>query len=324
MIRAIIDDLLEVSVVGSFSRIGPVIRRRLFRWRSPVPGSLSGRTALVTGPTSGLGRETARALAALGARVVLVGRSQERLTELRDELIALHGEDRFPVVLGDMSSLASVRAATDGIVRTEARLDILVDNAGAIYPQRIESVDGIEATLAVLAVCPFALVSGLLPLLRRSPDGRVIAVTSGGMYTQAVDIEDIAGAQRPYSGARAYARAKRVQVALIREWARRTTGSSLTFVAMHPGWTDTPGLAEQLPGFYRMMRPLLRSLEEGADTIVWLATTGEVADLNGRLVLDRRTRPFDRLPATHLDGAERRRLWDIVAGLARAGAGSSP
>jgi NAD(P)-dependent dehydrogenase (short-subunit alcohol dehydrogenase family) len=313
-IRSVVDDALEVSVVASFSRLGPAIRRRLHRWQAPPPDALIGRTALVTGPTSGIGRVAAEALAALGARVILVGRSEERLRDRHDELVARHGEDRFPIVVADMGSLRSVRAAAETVLATEDRLDVLVDNAGAIYPERIEGPDGIEATLAILAVGPFVLVGGLLPLLRRTPDPRVIAVTSGGMYTQAVDLSDLDGSSRPFSGPRAYARAKRVQVALVREWARRTPGH-ITFVSMHPGWADTPGLADQLPGFYRVMRPLLRTPSQGADTIVWLATTSLAPAWNGRLFLDRRVRPFDRLPATRLSASDRRRLWDIVVGL---------
>ena len=147
-LRPIADDLLEVTVVGSFSRIGPAIRRRLFRWTPPPPDVLAGRTVLVTGPTSGLGRQVVDELAALGARVVLVGRYRERLTAVRDELVARHGADRFPTVVADMASLTSVRAATDRILATEPRLDVLIDNAGAIFPERTTSPDGIESTLA--------------------------------------------------------------------------------------------------------------------------------------------------------------------------------
>ena len=83
---------------------------------------------------------------------------------------------------------------------------------------------------------------------------------------------------------------------------------------MHPGWSDTPGLAESLPGFYRVMRPLLRTPEQGMDTIVWLATHPDPAAIDGRLFLDRRPRPFDRVPSTRLSAADRRRLWELVAG----------
>ena len=315
---SLIDTALEVSVVGSFSRVGFQVRRWLFGWAAPADGSLAGRTALVTGPTSGLGRETVDGLAELGARVVLVGRSATRLAAVRDALVAAHGEDRFPIVVADMGSLVSVRAAVAQVLASEERLDILVDNAGAIYPERLIGPDGIEATLAIMAVAPFVLISGLLPLLERSGDGRVISVTSGGLYTQALDLDDLQWATETFSGPRAYARVKRVQTTLVREWARRlrTAGrTSVTINAMHPGWADTPGLAEQLPGFYDTMRPLLRSAAEGVDTIIWLATEPGAGAGGGRLYLDRRPRPFDRVPSTRVSAADRRRLWDIVVGL---------
>ena len=316
--RSLIDEILEVSVVGSFSRAGFWIRRRVFGWGSPPDGSLVGRTVLVTGPTSGLGRETAGQLAALGARVVLVGRSEAKLAVLRDELVALHGEDRFPVVVADMGSLASVRAAVAQVLATEERLDIVVDNAGAIYPDRIIGPDGIEATLTIMAVAPFFLISGLLPLLERTGDARVICVTSGGMYTQPINLDDLQWETEAFSGPRAYARVKRVQVTLVREWARRLRAarrSGVAINAMHPGWADTPGLAEQLPGFYDTMRPVLRSVAEGVDTIIWLATAPGAGTDGGRLYLDRRPRPFDRVPGTRLSATDRRRLWDIVVSL---------
>jgi NAD(P)-dependent dehydrogenase (short-subunit alcohol dehydrogenase family) len=254
----------------------------------------------------------------MGARVILVGRSAERLTAVRDALVATHGEDRFPIVVADMGSLASVRAAIDRIIETEPRLDVLVDNAGAIFPERSESPDGIEATLAVLVVGPFVLVSGLLPLLRRTPGARVVCVTSGGMYTQKLDLDDLQSTVVPFSGPRAYARAKRAQVALVREWARRLRGTGVTINAMHPGWADTPGLAETLPGFYRAMRPVLRSPAEGVDTIAWLAADPAGAATSGSLYLDRRPRPFDRVPGTRLSAGDRRRLWDMIVALSGA------
>lgn len=315
---SLIDDALEVTVVGSFSRVGFKVRRQVFGWTAPADGSLTGRTALVTGPTSGLGRETAGALAALGARVVLVGRSEAKLASVREALIAEHGEDRFPAIVADMGSLASVRAAVEQVLATESRLDVLIDNAGAIYPERTVGPDGIEATMAIMAVNPFVLISGLLPLMERSGDARVVTVTSGGMYTQALDLDDLQWATGAYSGPRAYARVKRMQVALVRERARRLRAAGRTGVrinAMHPGWADTPGLAEQLPAFYDAMRPILRSPAEGADTILWLATDPTAGSIGGQVFLDRRPRPFDRLPSTRLTAADRARLWDIVVGL---------
>ncbi len=311
-----VDAMLEISVIGSFSRIGPVVRGRLFAWTEPEPGALTGRTVLVTGPTSGLGLAATWALADLGARVILVGRSASRLERLHEALVAAHRADRFPVVVADLGSLASVAAAVDRILATEPRLDVLVDNAGAIHASRSVSPDGIESTLAILVVGPFALETGLDSLLRRTPGSRVIAVTSGGMYAQRLPLDDLQFAAGHYDGTRAYARAKRAQVTLMREWSRRRRGS-VAFAAMHPGWADTPGLAEALPGFHRVMRPLLRSTAQGIDTIVWLATRPDPAVIDGRLYLDRRPRPFDRVRSTRLSARDRRRLWDLVAELAR-------
>jgi len=322
--RSAIDGFLELSVFGSFSRLGILIRRKIFDWTSVSDWSLVGKTILVTGPTSGLGRVTAVALARLGARVILVGRSVERLGQVHDYLVAAHGEDRFPIVVADMGSLASVRAAVTEILEREARLDLIVDNAGGIFLERTMSPDGIEATFAISVVGPFALVDGLLPLMERTGGGRIIAVTSGGMYTQALDLDDLGSQRVAYTGALAYARAKRAQTALVRERARRLalSGSSVTINAMHPGWADTPGLADTLPTFHRLMGSFLRSPEEGADTIVWLAADPAAARLSGGLFLDRRPRPFDRVPTTRVSAADRRRLWDAVAGLAGISSGA--
>ncbi len=186
---------------------------------------------------------------------------------------ARHGEDRFPIVVADMASLASVRGAVAEILATEPRLDVLIDNAGAIYPTRRESPDGIEATLAVLVVGPFALISGLLPLLRADGGGRVISVTSGGMYTQAVDLADLEWRdERVFGRARLREGEADPDGAWCASGAVASRDRGVVVNAMHPGWADTPGLAESLPRFYRVMRPLLRTPAQGVDTIVWLAS----------------------------------------------------
>ena len=312
--RDALDWLLELSIVGSFSRGGYVVRQRLYAWDEPARDALAGRTVLITGPTSGLGRATAEAMAAMGARVVLVGRSAERLGAVRDELSERYGEDRFPIVVADMSSLESVREAVAQVLISEPRLDVLIDNAGAINAERRVTDDGMEATFATMVAGPFVLIDGLLPLLEASGDGRVINVVSGGMYAQPLPLDDLQFERATYDGTRAYARAKRASTALMREWSRRYRGR-VRFDAMHPGWADTPGLAESLPGFYGFMRPFLRSPAEGADTISWLASEVPSERPFGRLYLDRRSRPFDRVRATRLSAAERQRLWDDLARL---------
>ncbi len=310
--RELIDTLLEISIVGSFSRPGYLARRRLFGWRDPRPDALAGKTVLVTGATSGLGRATTDELAALGARVILLSRTGEKLEAVRDELIEIHGEDRFPIVVADMSSLASVKAGVDQILATESRLDVFVDNAGAIHEERRETDDGIEATFATMVVGPFLMVSGLMSMLEAGSDGRVISVVSGGMYAQRLPLDDLQYRRGEFNGTLAYARAKRASALLSREWARRGRGGDVRFNAMHPGWADTPGLAKSLPGFYDAMGPLLRTPAEGIDTVIWLATAERAGRPGGNLYLDRRPRPFDRVPATRSSAAQRRRLWDLV------------
>jgi hypothetical protein len=135
------------------------------------------------------------------------------------------------------------------------------------------------------------------------------------MYAQALDLDDLESRHGAYSGTRAYARAKRAQTALMREWARRLRPDAIACMAMHPGWADTPGLAEALPAFHRLMRQLLRTPAEGVDTIAWMAALPDPAAASGRLFLDRRARPFDRVPGTRLTLGDRRRLWDRVVEL---------
>lgn len=322
------DAALEVSVVGSFTSVGYATRRALSAWPAVPPGALTGQTALVTGANSGIGLATACAFAELGARVILAGRSRGPLESVRLELMHEHADNRFPVVEVDMGSLGSVRRAVEEIRTTEARLDVIVDNAGAVFGTRTESPDRIEATLATMVVGPFALVSELLPLLRRSAvtsgrAPRVISVASGGMYLQEVEFGDLEWRTRPWDGLRAYAQAKRIQVAIMRERHRREgkgvlrgRAAPIRFTAMHPGWVDTPGVAASIPRFRDLLGPWLRSAAQGADTIVWLAADPAADAAGGRLYLDRRPRPFDRLPFTRLDAEARRRLWDLVSQLA--------
>lgn len=246
--RILADQLLELLVIPSFTRTGYAVRRRLFAWEDPATWSLAGRTVVLTGPTSGLGREAAGSLARMGARLVLVGRDPGRLEAVRSDLVTSTGNDAIVTAVADMSSLASVRAAADRILATESRIDVIVDNAGAMFAERQLTPEGLERTFATMVLGPFVLVSRLLPRLAESPDPRIVAVTSGGMYTQALPLHDLAFERGSYAGALAYARAKRAQVALVREWARRLRGQGVSVNAMHPGWADTPGLAASLPG----------------------------------------------------------------------------
>jgi NAD(P)-dependent dehydrogenase (short-subunit alcohol dehydrogenase family) len=310
--RDLIDDFAEVLVVPSFTRMGFGLRSRLYGWPGAETHSMAGRTVVLTGPTSGLGRAAAGSFARMGARLVLVGRDARRLERSRNELVAEMPGLSARTVVADMASLASVRAAATEILGEEPRLDVVVDNAGTMLPTREVTDEGFERTFATMVLGPFVLVARLMPRLLESPDGRLVAVTSGGMYTQSLPLDDLGYERGAYDGARAYARAKRAQVALVREWARRLRGTGVIANAMHPGWADTPGLEASLPGFAKLVGGQLRSAAQGADTMVWLAAAPDARTRTGRLFLDRRVRPFDRIPSTRLSYADRSMLWDTV------------
>jgi NAD(P)-dependent dehydrogenase (short-subunit alcohol dehydrogenase family) len=148
----------------------------------------------------------------------------------------------------------------------------------------------------------------LLPVLAESPDPRVIFMSSGGMYTQALPAADPEYRNGRYRGAIAYARTKRMQVALTPILAERWAAQQVSVYCMHPGWADTPGVSDALPLFRMVTGPLLRSPEEGADTAVWLAATTP-APPTGRFFHDRRPRPEHYLPFTRESDRDRQSLW---------------
>jgi NAD(P)-dependent dehydrogenase (short-subunit alcohol dehydrogenase family) len=304
------DAALELTVVGSFSRLGIDARRRLFRWVDPPPDALSERVALVTGASSGLGLAAARGLAALGARVVQLGRDRERTERARALIQRETGSGDLQVVVADLSRLDDVRRATDEITETGDRLDVLIHNAGTLIHRHERTVDGWELTAQTHVVGPFLLTSRLLGLLEHS-GGRVITVTSGGMYSSGLDLDRLAAPEADsFDGVKAYARAKRAQVVLNEQWAARFRGTGVTFHVMHPGWADTEGVRSSLPAFHRMMGPILRSPDQGVDTTLWLASADQPRRTNGELWLDRHRRRTVHLPGTSVSAADAARLWD--------------
>jgi dehydrogenase/reductase SDR family member 12 len=314
LIGGVTDAVLEASVVGSFSRLGYAARSRLLPEFTDSPArSLSGQTVLITGATSGIGLAAAIRLASLGAQVSFLARSHDRAIQAR-ERIAAASPDRGLIEfdLADITDLDSVRAFAARWAQGHDRLDVLIHNAGALYPGYRTAPSGLEQTVAGQLVAPFLLTSLLLggPLQR----GRVITVSSGGMYTQPLSLAGLNPSPASYRGTTAYARVKRAQVELSREWARRQPGAGTAFHSMHPGWAATPGLTGTLPRFARLMGPLLRTPEEGADTIVWLASADPGQLGTGQFWLDRRTRPIHRFPGPDAaDEAEVRRVWEWTA-----------
>ncbi len=310
-----VDAALEACVVPGFSRIGLAVRSRLlpeFTGGDPLPAD--GKTVIITGATSGIGYAAAVALARRGAAVHFLTRGRDRGERARRAIAAESGSTRISYGLADLEDLAAVRDFASEFSANHDRLDVLIHNAGAIYPEFRTDAAGTELTVLSQVVAPFLLTRLLMPALLAAAPSRVITVSSGGMYTQRLDPATLQLPRSRYQGVTAYAKAKRAQVALSREWARRTAGTGIAFHAMHPGWVNTPGVAAALPGFYRATRPILLTPGQGADTIVWLATMPPERLGSGRFWHDRRPRPEYLLPWTRgQDPGTVRKLWDQLA-----------
>jgi dehydrogenase/reductase SDR family protein 12 len=307
MIAALLDTLLDRTVVGGYASVGYRLRART--WDPADLRRMDGQAVLVTGATSGLGRAAAEGFARLGASVRLLARSAERGEQARAAIVAATGNDDVRVGLCDLSRLADVRAFAARFAAQEPRLDVLVNNAGVLPAARTLTDEGHELALATNVLGPFLLTNLLTPLLTASAPARIVTVSSGGMYAQRLRVDDLQSAGGSFDGAAVYARTKRAQVILTEQWGRRLAGTGVVAHAMHPGWADTPGIAESLPRFHRVAGPLLRSAEEGADTIVWLGAAAEPLESTAGFWHDRRRRPTHRVPWTKETAADRDRLW---------------
>ncbi len=302
-LRRAADLALEATVLPSFTRIGPAVRRRLFGWEDLPPDRLTGQVVVVTGATSGLGAVIAEGVGRAGAQVEVVGRNEDRgaagVADLRRHGVAA----RFR--RADLSELDEVRALAEALRADHDRIATIVHNAGALLPARTETSDGLEVTWATMVVAPHLLTRLLADRLDRA-----VWMSSGGMYLQDVDLDDLGWARRPWSGSRVYAQAKRAQIDLVHEATER--GEAPLQVAMHPGWADTPGVEAGLPGFRKVMGPLLRRPAAGADTAIWLAGAPDEDLSPGAFYLDRRPRGTVRWPGTATSPADRQRLRAIV------------
>ena len=308
-----LDELLDLTVVGSFTNIGHAVRSR--SWSDELP-RLEGKTVIVTGATSGLGRAAAEQLARMGAGLRLVGRSESKLDIARKEIIAATGNDDVGTYVADFSSMAQIRNLAAALLEREPRIDVLINNAGALITERRETAEGIESTLATNLLSHFLLTNLLIPRLEASTPARIINVSSGGMYTQRIRVRDLQSTRGQYQGSIAYARAKRGQMILTELWAERLAERGVVVHAMHPGWADTPGVEKSLPVFRKVTKPFLRTPEQGADTIVWLAASDEAAETSGRFWHDRQPRPKHRLKGTVEAPEDRQGLWDALNELA--------
>ena len=304
-----LDALLEHAFFVGYTSLGYSLRRP--GWDpSDLEADLTGCHIAVTGANSGLGYAMAEHLAMLGAELSLVARARDSGEEARQAIVDRTGNPAVHLELADLSSLAAVRALAGRLVEGYDRIDVLIHNAGALLHERQESVDGVELTFATHVLGPFLLTGLLVPLLRVGAPSRVIWVSSAGMYTQRLDVEDLQSERGDFNGTVAYAQAKRAQVMLAELWAERLAGTGVSVHSMHPGWVDTPGLQRSLPTFYRLFWLVLRTPPQGADTAIWLAAAPELGGDSGCFWCDRRPRPTHKLPGTRSGPEAYQRLWD--------------
>ncbi len=307
-----VDVAMDLAVVPGFSAIGYRIRRRMFGWQPPW---LEGRVVMVTGANSGLGKAAVLDLARCGAEVHMVCRNGAKGESARNEIAALTGAEPALHVC-DLSDLGAVRAFVADFIASEEDLDVLINNAGVMPPERRMTPAGIELTFATNVLGPFLLTELLLPVIAESDDGRVITMSSGGMYSTGFDLDDPQLLRPTYRPTATYAHTKRAEVMLTEEWNDRSGEADPVFYSVHPGWAVTPGMSEALPLFHRLLGPILRTPAEGADTAVWLCGAAPEEAPGGDFFEDRRARPKHRIPSTSDTAEDRRALHELCAEMA--------
>lgn len=296
------DAFLDATVVLSFGRSGFARHALKFR-EEDFPPRLDGRRVLVTGASSGIGLATATELCERGADVFLLCRSTARGQKAAVAISRQVTGGRVSVEELDVSSLESVRALARRFRRK--RIDVLVHNAGVLPDDFRQTPDGLELTVATNVAGPHVLTSLLLDRLAASADPRVVFVSSGGMYPTKLDLDRLFRPKQPFDGVAAYSQTKRAQVVLARLLAERHP--DITFASMHPGWADTPAVRTSLPRFHSLTRGILRTPEQGADTVVWLAGS-RAKPRSGGFYFDRVERSTYLVPGTRESDEEARRL----------------
>ena len=288
-----------------------------------VQGSdMTGRTVVITGGNSGIGKATAHALARLGARVVITARHAERGATAVTEIRRGSGNDAVECVPLDLASLASVRVCAAQLLDRLDEIHVLDLNAGGVLSRRTETEDGFETQFQANHLGHFLLSQLLLDRLRHSAPARIVVLSSWG-HTQArggLDFDDLQWVARPYRGSLVYSATKLMNLYFTFELARRLADTDVTVNAMHPGYVASgfamSGDTKWLRLGIMVSRPFARSPEKGARTAVWLAASDEVKGITGKYFVDCRAKEPS---ADALDADKARRLWEVSVELAGIG-----
>ena len=268
---------------------------------------LTGKTCLVTGANAGIGLETARGLAEMGATVVMVCRDRERGEAAQREIKQSTGNDAVELMVCDLASQASMRQFAADFKQRHDRLDVLVNNAGVLLRERSLNEDGIESTFAVNHLGYFLVTNLLLDVLKKSSPSRIVNVSSTAHKYGKLDIGGwVAG--RDYSAFGAYSNSKLANVLFTYELARRLQGTGVTANCLHPGGVGT-NLFRGLPGFLQTLIKLVTiGPERGARTSIYLASSPEVEGITGKYFVRRRQQKSSE---TSRNEEAARRLWEV-------------
>lgn len=280
---------------------------------------MHGKVCMITGATSGIGKATALALGKLGARLVLVCRDQAKAQSVVRELRECTGNGATALMIGDLSRLRHVRAIAAEFSRDYERLDVLVNNAGAMFPRRFETEEGFEMTLAVNHLAPFLLTNLLIEKLKAAGAARVINVNSDAHEKAVIDFDDIQMRHcypRGGVGMRAYGKAKLANLLTTYELARRLRDTGVTVNALHPGYVATnilpldtaSGPICLLNPLWRLAKHAILTPEQGAATPVYLASSADIENLSG-FYFEKCT-PVASSSASR-DNALQSRMWNI-------------
>jgi len=303
------DRFLPVALTR-FSKRGYKLGKK--HW-NPVSAYMGDKHVVLTGATAGLGRASAEALARLGAELTLVVRNRGKGQALVRELKAATGNKKIRLEIADLSLMRDVDKVVASLLKRGKAIDVLINNAGALFNPRQVTDEGLEQSFALLLLAPYRLTEGLYPLLKKAGHARVVNVVSGGMYSQKLRVDDLQNEKGTYSGSVAYARCKRALMIATEQWAEEWADDGIVVNAMHPGWADTPGVESALPEFHKLTRYILRTPEEGADTINWLAVATEAGKVSGQLFLDREPRTTHLVNSTRESPEDREALREALA-----------
>ncbi|XP_072253862.1 dehydrogenase/reductase SDR family member 12 [Leuresthes tenuis] len=260
--------------------------------------NLTGRSFMVTGANSGIGKAAAHEIANRGGTVHMVCRNKGRAEAAKDEIVEQSKNQNIHIHIVDMSSARQVWEFAQNFSQNNT-LHVLINNAGCMVNQRELTEEGLEKNFATNTLGTYILTTALIPALKKVEDPRVVTVSSGGMLTQKLDVDNLQFEKGAFDGTMAYAQNKRQQVILTERWGSQH--KEIHFSSMHPGWADTPAVQTSMPSFHAKMQSKLRTEAMGADTIVWLAVSAAASKQPSGLFFQDR-----KAVATHLPLARSR------------------